>query len=56
VMTVCVAVICESAAVSRQRDVRSAAAAADDLTKWLSGLVTNRRYVSPSKAVRHISL
>jgi len=47
VMTVCVAVICESAAVSRQREVRSAATAADDLTRWLSGFVTKRRYVSP---------
>jgi len=45
-MVVCIAVVCESAAVSKQRR------ADDGLTRWLPGLMINRRhFIPPAKHV-----
>ena len=44
VVIVCVAVVCESAAISKQqRD----GTADDDATKWLHGLVMKTRHINP---------
>lgn len=48
VMAACLAVVCESDAVSKQRHAAAAAASdAGGLSGWLAGLTTNRRHFIP---------
>ena len=47
VMTACVAVICETAAISKQQRRHD-----DDVTRWLPSLTNNKRYIIPT--IKHL--